>query len=161
MKAKDVALLMALQENGRAGLKELAKAAGMPVSTAHDRVRQFERQGVIKKYAAILDGEKVGKPATAFVLISLRYRTEHGKQLTTMKQIAERISAMPLVQEAFVINGEWDMLLKVRAVSTREVGEFVFEQIREIPGVDKTLTFESFYSTKEAGAIHLSGEASR
>src|SRR3989338_712034 len=101
MKPKDAALLMALQKNGRAGLKELAKAAGMPVSTAHDRVRQLEREGVIKKYAAILDGEKVGKPATSFVLISLRYRTEQGKQLATMKHIAERISAMPLVQEAY------------------------------------------------------------
>jgi Lrp/AsnC family leucine-responsive transcriptional regulator len=161
MKAKDVALLMALQENGRAGLKELAKAAGMPLSTAHDRVRQLEKEGVIKKYAAILDAEKVGKPATSFVLISLRYRSEQGKQLATFKQIAERISSIPIVQEAYVITGEWDIILKVRGGSTREIGEFVFDVLREIPGVDKTLTFESFYSTKEAGAIHIQAEGKK
>ena len=158
MKPKDAALLMALQKNGRAGLKELAKAAGMPMSTTHDRLRQLEKEGVIKKYAAILDGEKVGKPTMSIVLVSLRYRSDQGKQLATFRQIAEQISAFPIVQEALVITGEWDMLLKLRGESNRDIGTFVFEQLREIPGVDKTLTFEVFYPTKEAGPIEVKAE---
>ena|SRR3989338_1036173 len=158
MKAKDAALLMALQGNARAGLKELSKATGMPASTVHDKLRQFEEGGVIKKYAAILDGEKVGKPTMSIVLVSLRYRSDQGKQLTTLLKIAEQISAFDIVQEAYVITGEWDMLLKLRGESNRDIGAFVFEQLREIPGVEKTLTFEVFYPTKEAGSINVKGE---
>lgn len=159
LKPKDVLLLAALQENSRAGLKELSKAAGMPVSTVHDRLKQLEEEGVIKKYAVVLDAEKVGARATAFVLLTLRYLTAEGKPVATQKQVAEKIAKMPEVQEAHIITGEWDMLLKIRAGSTRELGDFVFDRLREIPGVDKTVTFESFHGIKEFGPINLSAGA--
>ncbi len=155
LKQKDALLLEALQENGRAGLKELSKASKMPMSTVHDRLKSLEEEGVIKKYAAILEGEKVGARATAFVLLGLRYHTAEGKSVSTQKEVAERIAKMPEVQEAHIITGEWDMLLKIRAGSTRELGDFVFDKLREIPGVDKTVTFESFHAIKEFGPINL------
>ncbi len=159
LKARDVLLLGALQENARAGLKELSKVAGMPLSTVHDRLKHLENTGVIKKYATILDSERIGVRATAFVLLTLRYLTTEGKRVATQKQVAEKIAKMPEVQEAHIITGEWDMLLKIRAGSTRELGDFVFDRLREIPGVDKTITFESFHGIKEFGPINLSAAA--
>ncbi|NJF24029.1 Lrp/AsnC family transcriptional regulator, partial [Thermococcus sp. GR5] len=53
------------------------------------------------------------------------------------------------VYEVHIIAGEWDLLIKVRAPSSEEVGKIVVDKLREIKGVGQTVTMVSFVTVKE------------
>lgn len=151
----DLELLKEIQRNCKYSLKELSKKLRVPMSTIHDKTKKFERDGVIKSYAAILDQEKVNKPATAFILLSVRHYFPDEPESLSQRDIAKKIAQLPLVQEVHIINGEWDILLKAKGESVKEIGNFVIDHLRKIKGVDRTLTIDSVVSTKESPEIFL------
>ncbi|WP_297551914.1 Lrp/AsnC ligand binding domain-containing protein, partial [Thermococcus sp.] len=51
--------------------------------------------------------------------------------------------------EVHIIAGEWDLLIKVRAPSSEEVGKIVVDKLREIKGIGQTVTMVSFVTVKE------------
>jgi Lrp/AsnC family leucine-responsive transcriptional regulator len=152
MDREDLLILSELEKDCRQSLRELSHKTGQPMSTVHARIKKLEKAGVIKAYSAFLDAEKLGKSTTAFIQVALRGGDPTGKRLT-QRQIAIQLASNPYVHEVYIITGEYDILLKVRAPDLKSVGAFIIDQIREIPGVDKTNTFYSFEAIKERGAV--------
>ncbi|MEP1929933.1 MAG: Lrp/AsnC family transcriptional regulator, partial [Roseibium sp.] len=64
-------ILKTLQSNGRASTQELSDAVGLSASPCWRRVKRLEEDGYITRYAAILDGKKLGLRAFAHVQVSL------------------------------------------------------------------------------------------
>jgi Lrp/AsnC family leucine-responsive transcriptional regulator len=64
-------ILKALQRNGRASMQDLSDAVGLSPSPCWRRVKRLEDDGYISRYAAILDGKKLGLHAFAHVQVSL------------------------------------------------------------------------------------------
>ena len=56
----DRRILDQLQRNGRMQNVELAREVGLSPSPGLRRVRRLEETGVIRRYAAFLDGSKIG-----------------------------------------------------------------------------------------------------
>lgn len=150
----DLKLLSELQADCKQSLKEISKKLKIPLSTAYDRIKRFEKEGIIKNYSALIDSKKVGRETTTFILVSIKYQFP-GDKTVSQREIAQKISRIPLVQEVHIIAGEWDLLLKVNGSNLGEIGSFVIDKLREIKGVDKTLTLQTFYSYKETPAIPL------
>src|SRR5208337_270033 len=71
------AILGHLQKKGRATTLELSEAAGLSPSPCHRRQRLLEEAGVIQRYVALLDQERVGLPVSVFVTVEL---AEHSDQ---------------------------------------------------------------------------------
>src|SRR5204863_8039422 len=67
---RDKAIVVALQENGRATFAEVAHAVGLAPSSVHERIRKLEQAGVIKRYRAEIDAEALGLFVTALVSVS-------------------------------------------------------------------------------------------
>ena len=145
-------LLRALQANSKRSLRELAREVGLPISTVHEKIRRLEREGIIKKYRAVLDEKRLGFLVTGFILVSIVYSVENQ---TSQKRIAEKIAALPNVQEVHIISGDWDLIVKVKAKGVDELGSFVTEKLRNIHGVGKTLTAVVFETVKEEAALDL------
>jgi Lrp/AsnC family leucine-responsive transcriptional regulator len=59
------------------------------------------------------------------------------------------------VQEVYIITGDWDLLVKLRAESVDAVGKFVVDKLRLIKGLEKTLTCMVFETMKETTKINL------
>ncbi len=150
----DARLLGELQENCVQGLKTLSKKLGMPMSTVHDKIKKLEKEGIIRGYSAVLDHEKLGKKATAFVLATVKY-SKTGAKVFSQRELARRIAAFPLVQEVYIIAGEWDLLIKLKGRDTREIGSFVIDELRSLKNIDRTLTISSFITIKESCSIPL------
>lgn len=131
----DREILETLEEDGKAGLKKIAKRAGVPMSTAHHRVLRMEREGVIRKYAAMPDYRKIGLPVCAYLLVNVDY-----VGISSQEQVARQIRKIPGVLEAAIVSGEIDIIAKVRARDIDALGETVIGKIRKIPGVAKTVT---------------------
>ena len=64
-------ILKVLQRNGRASMQELSQAVDLSPSPCWRRVKRLEEDGYITRYAAILDGKKLGLNAFAHVQVSL------------------------------------------------------------------------------------------
>ena len=64
-------ILVELQADGRLTNQELAERVGVSPSPCWRRVKELEDQGVIRRYAALLDPEKAGMPECVFTLINL------------------------------------------------------------------------------------------
>jgi len=147
---KDKQLLSILQENGRATLKELSRLTGMRETTIFARIKRLEREGIIKEYRAILDPKALGKGTTAFILI--KYDPSFG---FTQREVAEKISKLPEIQEVHIIAGDWDMIAKIREKDVESLGRVVLDKIREIEGVKETVSLIVFESIKETTLLSV------
>ena len=141
---KDKDILSILQENGRATLKEISRLTGMRETTIFSRIKRLEKRGIIKGYKAILDPRALGKNTLAFILI--KYDPSFG---FTQREVAEKISKLPEIQEVHIIAGDWDMIAKVREKDVESLGKVVLDKIREIEGVKETVSLIVFESIKE------------
>lgn len=149
---KDIILLDKIQNNCRKSLKEIASEVGIPMSTVHEKIKRFEKIGLIKSYRALIDEKKLGFDVTAFIMASTSC-VEGDK--TFQSKLGETIASLPHVLEVHVISGDWDMLIKVKFKSLHDLGKFVTERIRTTSGIDKTMTLVSIDSIKEDMALKL------
>jgi len=147
---KDLKILEVLQKQGRITLRELARKVGSPVTTVHSRVKRLEKMGVVKAYRAVLSPEKLGLKTLAFVLVS--FSKESG---LSQREVARKISEFPEVQEVHIITGEWDIIVKVRVSDVEELGRFVIDKVRAVPGVEKTLTCVVLDTLKETLTVNV------
>ena len=67
----------------------------------------------------------------------------------SQQDVAESIAKLENVVEVHVVAGQWDIILKARGASLKEIGELVVNQLRKIPGVGQTVTSGSFFVIKE------------
>jgi len=141
---KDLKIIEELTRDAEQSITELANKLQMPRTTVQERVKRLKQLGVIKKYTIQVDYNKLGKPATAFILISF----EQGA--VPQKKLAQEIAKLPEVVEAHLITGEWDILIKVRSDSMQSIGSLVVDKLRMMEGVGKTMTCVSFSCVKES-----------
>jgi len=144
MDEKDWKILNELIEDASQSISELAIKLNMPRTTVQERIKKLRSKGIIKKFTVIPDYSKLGKPTTAFVLISFL----PGANIS-QKKLGEYIATLPDVHEVHLISGEWDILLKVRGESIQSIGELVIDKLRTIEGVGKSMTCASFLTIKE------------
>ncbi len=151
---KDKAILMALQDNAKQSSRDLSRKLGMPATTIHERIRKMEKEGVIKGYHVAIDYNKVGMPTTAIVLVRRMPRTTKTRKIV-YERIGDEVAKIPDVQEAHVVTGEYDMILKIRGRNEKEVGRYIVDKIWNMPEVERTLTLISFYTAKDTCRIEL------
>jgi len=69
--AIDIAILDALQRDGRVANVALAKSVGLSATPCAERVRALEAAGIVKGYAAELDAERLGLGLLVFIEIAI------------------------------------------------------------------------------------------
>ncbi len=153
---KDIKLLELLQRNCKMGLKEMAREINSPITTVYEKIKRFEREGIIKRYTAVLDGKKLDKSLTAFVFVTIKYHFADEQKPLSQREIAKKISTIPNVQEVHIITGDWDLLLKVKGKDMEEISSFVIDKLRAIKGIDRTFTSSCLEAVKEGTEISFS-----
>jgi Lrp/AsnC family leucine-responsive transcriptional regulator len=152
---KDMAILALIQENSKLTAKQIAKKIDSPITTVFAKTKRMEELGVIREYRAILAPEKLESGTAAFILASVSYRAKGDDVPVSQRVVAEEIARFPEVQEVYIITGDWDLLVKLRAESVDAVGKFVVDKLRLIKGLEKTLTCMVFETVKETTKINL------
>jgi Lrp/AsnC family leucine-responsive transcriptional regulator len=152
---KDMAILALIQENSKLTAKQIAKKIDSPITTVFAKTKRMEELGVIREYRAILSPEKLESGTAAFILASVSYRAKGDEVPVSQRAVAEEIARFPEVQEVYIITGDWDLLVKLRAESVDAVGKFVVDKLRLIKGLEKTLTCMVFETVKETTKINL------
>jgi DNA-binding Lrp family transcriptional regulator len=136
----DIAILDLLQHNGRATAAELSEAVNLSPSPSHRRQKLLEESGVITRYVALLDQDKVGLPVNVFVTVKLANHTDQ-----TLRGFEQAIEACPQVMEMYEMTGAADYLLRVVAADVASYEAFLRGTLTHIAGVQ---SFESAMALK-------------
>lgn len=129
----DIAIIEALQNDGRLSNRELAKAVSLSPSPSWRRLRALEESGVISHYAAVVDREKVGLPILGFAHVTL---LDHSSD--KVKKFDEAIKRAPQVLECHATSGEYDYMLKVVSPDMASYQDFLSDYLLTI-GVVRTV----------------------
>ena len=132
--AVDLAILAALQADGRLSWADLGREVSMSPSAVTDRVRRLTERGVIAGYTAVVDPERLGLGIVAFV--RLRYPTGN------YKPFRDFLAVTPRILEAHHVTGDDCFILKLIAGSMRELEQLT----RAIAGLGPVTT-SVVYST--------------
>ena len=144
----DRSIITVLQEDARTSNAEIARRVGMAPSAILERIRKLEERGVIKGYSVKLDPALLGHGLLAFILV----RTEGGGW---GKEIGEKLSEIPEIQEIHHIAGEDCFLIKARVRDTSALGTLVRDQLSIITSLRSTRTTIVLHTAKETTAIPL------
>lgn len=69
---KDKKIIHALEENGRALIRDISKKTGIPRDSVNYRIKKLMKEEVIKGFAPICDTNKMGYPVYTWVNIQLQ-----------------------------------------------------------------------------------------
>jgi Lrp/AsnC family transcriptional regulator, leucine-responsive regulatory protein len=150
---KDIAILLLIQENSKLTANQIAKKTSTPITTIFAKTKRMEELGVIRHYRAILSPEKLNLATAAFILASVSYAAKTDNKPISQRDVAEEIARFPEVQEVHIITGDWDLLVKLRAESVDAIGKFVVDKLRQIKGLEKSLTCMVFETVKESTSL--------
>lgn len=127
---KDLEILRILQDNSRLTTKEIASRVHLSTTPVFERVKRLEAEGYIKKYAALLDAEKLNRGFSVYCCVKLIQLTHDiARNFTTL------IKDIPEVTECYNISGEYDYLLKVRAPDMKYYKDFILNVLGDIDGL--------------------------
>jgi Lrp/AsnC family leucine-responsive transcriptional regulator len=139
-------ITVALQQDGSAGLAELAKVAGLSVSATAERVKRLEERGVIRGWRADLDPAAVGCPLLAHVLCAVAPGREDAGFRRAVRKWEQ-------VLECHAVTGAWTYLLKLRLADLAALDAFLTEELRPLPGVQRVEIMLAYATVKETSLL--------
>lgn len=148
--ATDLKILDLLQQDARMTIKELSKRLNLSTTPVFERIKKLEKNGVIDRYIAVLNPEKLGKKLNAFANISVK---DHAKDEVEM--FVERIIAFPEVMECHYVTGTSDFLIKVLVNDIEQYNLFVLEKLSAVPNIGKVESLFSLSVRKKSNVIPL------
>jgi len=142
-------LLRILQANALESPDNIARMLNLPVAEVTQRIRDYQKSGVIRGYQAILNEDRLDlDKVTAVIEVKVAPQREGG-----FDTIAERISRFPEVRSAYLMSGTYDLLLFVEGRTLREVAGFVSERLSPLEGVLSTSTHFMLKTYKRFGVL--------
>ncbi len=142
--ATDQRILEKLMEDSSKSLAHIARELGLPRPTVNYRIQRMRKQGIIRRFTVVRDHAKLGQGLTSYVFV--RYGPD---AKVRQKEVAAELAKLPQVHEVHLITGNWDILLKVRTGSLEELAGLVLDQLRGIPGIERTSTSSVLATVKE------------
>ncbi|MCS4542434.1 MAG: Lrp/AsnC family transcriptional regulator [Euryarchaeota archaeon] len=110
-------------------------------------MKKLRRDGVIRRFTALVNPNNVGYAISAVVSI----RSNANDTLN----IAQQLSTMKRVSEVYTVVGEYDIVAKILAKDMNDLKEFVEQQLISLPGIKEARTNVIFSSIKDEPSIEL------
>lgn len=142
----DHRILTVLAGEGRLPVIELARRIGLSKSPTQARLRRLEASGVIRGYRALLDPVRLGLDHVAFVEVRLSDTRE-----SALAAFNAAVARIPEIEEAHLIAGNFDYLLKVRTRDMPSYRRVLADGISTLPGVAGTSTYVVMEAVKDDG----------
>jgi len=140
----DRAILRVLAGDGRISVTDLAREIGLSKSPTQARLRRLERAGVITGYRAFYDPIRLGLDHVSFVEVRLDDTRE-----AALAAFNAAVVKIPEIEQAHLIAGNFDYLLKVRTQDMAAYRRVLAEGISTLPHVASTSTYVAMQAVKE------------
>lgn len=133
MDATDKKLLELLQSDTKKTTAALAVKLNLSVTAVYERIKKLEREGIIDKYVALLNRNKINKGFVVFCHLKL---LQHTKEF--INQFEKEVIKLNEVLECFHVSGDYDYILKVCVKDMEEYREFMVTKLTTLQHIGST-----------------------
>lgn len=130
--ATDRAILKLLRKDGRASNVEIARSLGVTETTVRKRIAALLGDGLIE-IVAVPTPKLAGYTVSAILGLSVT--------LSALKEVGERLSALPEVRYVGFSTGRFDVMLEAFFSDNEHLLRFTLDQLGAIPGITNVETF--------------------
>lgn len=152
-------ILNLLQDNARLSLEDIAAMTKKTVAEVADIIKKLEDDGIIMKYSAVVNPEKLKRNKThvqGVIEIQVTPEREHG-----FDGIAERIYKFPQVKSLYLMSGGYDLQVIIEGESLQDVAFFVSSKLSTLKGVKSTKTHFVLKAYKENDVVYVEDKKDR
>jgi Lrp/AsnC family leucine-responsive transcriptional regulator len=146
----DVAILEALQSNGRLSNLDLAQRVHLSPSACLRRVKQLEDAGVIAGYVALLNPKSVGAHGTSFTIINLETMSNDALDV-----FERAVRAEARVLDCYYVAGSNDYLIRFAYRDAEDLEHFHTDVLMRLPGVARSNSMLVLRTVKKTTALPL------
>ncbi len=126
----DHQILKLVQEDAKLNVQEIASQLNLTKTPIYEWIKRMEREGVISKYVALIDRQKIAPSIIVFLSGSLIV-----SRFEQTQEFYDAVMSVPEVLECYLLGGDQDFLLKVIAKDLDSYHEFYSSKIASIPHV--------------------------
>ncbi len=142
-------LLQLLKQNSRFSNQQLASMLDTSEAAVAEKIKEYEKQGIIMGYSVILNDELADKDTvTAFIEIRLTPQKDCG-----FDDLAKTIMMYDEVESVSLMSGGYDLAVTVTGPDLKTIALFVAQKLSTIDGVISTATHFVLRRYKEKGII--------
>ncbi|MDO4742797.1 MAG: Lrp/AsnC family transcriptional regulator [bacterium] len=149
----DIKLLKLLSQNGRYTLNELSVMTGLDEQEVAEKIKEMEKEGLIRGYKAIIDWERLDSAmVSAIIELKVAPQPDAG-----FEDIACKVMRYEEVESVYLMSGGYDLCVLVKGKTFQEVAMFVAKQLAPMKFVLSTSTHFVLRRYKEFD-INLCGD---
>lgn len=146
----DKTLLHLLQQDSTQTTKQLSLKLSLSPTAVHERIKKLEREGIIEKYVAVLNRNKVQKGFVVFCHLKLM---QHTKEYLT--HFEREVAKLPEVLECYHVSGDYDYILKIYMANMEEYREFMVTKLTTLQHIGSTHSTFMIGEVKNTNVIAL------
>ena len=146
-------ILNLLRDNARLSVEDISAMTKRSPDEVKAIIRKLENDGIIMKYAAIVNPEKdasAKEKVRAEIEIQVAPEREHG-----FDGIADRIYRFPQVKSLYLMSGGYDLKVNIEGDTLQEVALFVARKLSTLEGVRSTKTHFILKTYKENDIVYV------
>lgn len=146
-------ILNLLRDNARLSVEDISAMTKKTPDEVKAIIQSLENEGVIMKYAAIVNPEKdinTKEKVRAEIEIQVTPEREHG-----FDAIADRIYRFPQVKSLYLMSGGYDLKVIIEGDTLQEVAFFVSRKLSTLDGVRSTKTHFILKTYKENDVVYV------
>lgn len=128
--AIDRRLLEYLQNDSKVNIKEVAAQLNMTKTPIYERIKRYDKEGIIDKYVAVINRKKVSNSMVIFCSVSL-----DSQKLEEIQKFSAAVKKIPEVMECYLMGGANDFLLKVVVSDLDAYHQFSSGKLAALPNV--------------------------
>ena len=140
-------LLQLLSKNSQFTTGEIAAMLGEPEDYIKAQIKEYENQGIIKGYQAVVNWERIdGSYVEALIELKVTPKKETG-----FDEMAQMCMAFEEVESVYLMAGVYDFALIVSGETMQDIAMFIAKKLSTIDGVISTGTHFIMRRYKDRG----------
>ncbi len=125
----DINILDLIKRNARLSFREIGKKLGISTGTVSDRIKQMQKNGVIRGFVTAVDPEVLGYKVS--MLLCVRMSSDVAR--TDVERSLENLDEASCIH---YVTGDIDMVVLIRAKDQKHAAN-VLDTVRTMEGVDR------------------------
>ena len=147
----DKRLLYFLQKDSKLTTKAIASQLDLSVTAVYERIKKLERSGIIEKYIAVLNKDKIDKNFVVFCQVKLiRHSHEY------IKKFEGDVMELEEILECYNVSGEYDYILKIIVKNMNAYRNFLNTKLTTLDYIGSTHSKFIICEVKQQNIMNLS-----
>lgn len=147
---KNRQILEILQSDAKLSVKEIGSKVHLSFTPTYERIKYMEDAGIITKYVALVDRQKVGLKLMAYCNVTLNEQSK-----AALLKFEKAVNKIPEIMEVISVSGTYDYMLKILTSDIDHYNKFIVDVIANIPNIGQYHSNFVLAEVKKETAIKL------